>query len=168
MGGILFAVKRTFAQALRAALEVKGWTPYRLADESGVARSALSGYLAGKDVPKAQTIALIAAKLEVDEGELQALADVFRLGPDRIARMMRYVPEVFEPGDPLDAIHPPLSDLERPVVRRMLDLNGGTLEGLNLNDWELLGIDRLAYFKDRLMGLEHVSKTKRVKKAEEA
>jgi transcriptional regulator with XRE-family HTH domain len=171
MSGILFTVERTFARVLQEALGSVGWTAYELSKQSGVARSALSLYLSGQRVPEPATIEQIAAALKVPSDEMQGLADAQRLGAERLARMARYAPEMFLPKqapDPLDVIQPPLSDLERPVVRRILDLNGGTLEGLNLNDWELLGIDRLAYFKDRLMGLEHVSKTKRVKKAEEA
>lgn len=92
----MFVVSRTFADRLQELLDRQGWTAYELAKRSGVPRSNISVYLSGRDVPKPETIEKIAGKLGADEDELQALADAHRLGPARIARMLRHVPEAFE------------------------------------------------------------------------
>jgi transcriptional regulator with XRE-family HTH domain len=155
-----------FREWLLTLIKAKGFTPNGLAIESQVDPSHLGKILRGVVHPSEPVLRAIAPKLGLSPSGLEVRAQVDLIGG--IERLRQEMPEAFGPPDPLEAIRPALSDLERPVVRRMMELNGGTLEGLNLNEWELLGVDRLAFFKDRLAGLERVSKSKKVKKVEEA
>lgn len=64
------AAQRINREAVEAALEERGWTASRLAEEIGVVRQAVSQYLAGKVKPRDATLQKMAKKLKREPGEL--------------------------------------------------------------------------------------------------
>lgn len=166
---------RDWLNACIARTEYK--TPNRLALEVQVDPSHLGKILRGVAHPSEPVMRAIAPKLHMGADELVTRSQVDLIGG--IERIRRDMPEAFKPGasaippaipapDPLDSIQPPLSDLERPVARRILDLNGGQIEDLNFSSYELRALDRLAFLQDRLRGLERQQKPRKLPKAKES
>lgn len=115
MRGTVLFVQTTFADALRSAIEAKGWTPYKLGKEAGVLPSSLSRYLSGETAPDDKMLERMIEKLDVDGEELRALADVHRLGPARTAGIVKYGPAAIA-NEPPGAYGPDLSKLPPALV----------------------------------------------------
>ena len=74
--------------AIRSRREEKGMSAYRLAEDSGVPRSTISEVESGKQVPSEEVVSKVCMILEMDRGKLQALADIDRLGFDRVRNLL--------------------------------------------------------------------------------
>ena len=147
---MLFAVEKTFADALAQALARSKMSAYRLAEESGVQRSGISLYLSGKRLPDEASIAAIARALGVPDDELQALADVQRIGADRLVRIGKQVPEIFGVSSA-----PPMT--EAAIVAELRRRTGGDLASIQLGPddhiWALQPEDRHQELWDTLVDL---------------
>lgn len=60
----------TFAEKLRVAMAIKGWTQSKLSNESGVAQTTISPLCLGKTEPKLSTAMRLAKALGVEITEL--------------------------------------------------------------------------------------------------
>lgn len=65
----------TFADRLSKVLKEKNMKPIRLAEHTGISKSAISQYLSGSFVPKHAYVSIIADALGVDEFWLMGYAD---------------------------------------------------------------------------------------------
>lgn len=65
-------LKRNLAENLQHLLEVRGWTRYRLAKESGESQVTLAGIVHGRAMPQVGTLARIADCLDVSLDQLIA------------------------------------------------------------------------------------------------
>lgn len=63
------------AERLRTALQRRGMKPVELAEQTGIPRSAISQYLAGKYVPKQDKLYLLSRALRVEVLWLMGLSE---------------------------------------------------------------------------------------------
>lgn len=87
---------RVFPGRFTRALLSAGLSRYRLAQLSGVAAANLSSIELGKRTPTDDQLERIAPHLGVDLAELQAWADVDRLGPERVTNLLARAPAILD------------------------------------------------------------------------
>ena len=92
--------KTRFGERLHQELDAKGWTPYRLAKESGANQSLLSRIIRGLRPGTYGLINKILPFFSVSREEWESLVDADNLGDVRIERLQRSVSE----QDPAETI----------------------------------------------------------------
>lgn len=94
-GSFYFNIERMtggmFVAKVREALQDKGLSAYKLAQETGSSEGHVYNVLGGKREPTADLIEKWAPILGVDAEELHALADADRLGEAGVSRLLRFL-----------------------------------------------------------------------------